>query len=264
MSFVRWFASAVATGMIFASVISWVENMEVFDIPPEPSCEAVVCEPIDESKFERHQFPSGLTMWVPIPADRIALPKTEMPCECLIGNGCKCTDCKCQNGESVVQFSEPAEVLPEPKAEPEPVAKPVPQPVAKKPLPVDPITGYQPTKATVVMISRSWCGPCQAFKVGPMPAQLVSQGWDFVVDEKATAQSYPSYRVFDGKRWQWVKGVLTGVRLRMLLDPKYAPPVPMNQRVQASGVQWLMDGQPWTRQALIDHLAEHPSHGHSR
>jgi len=182
---------------------------------------------------------------VAIPVDRVVLPKVEA-CDCVNGGECSCDPCKC---------CKPAIE----DAKPEP-----PKPQPPKVLSVDPVTGYAATKAAVVMISRPWCGPCQQWKNGPMPSQLVQQGWDFSVNETASAQVYPTYRVFDGNKWHTVKGVLTGVRLRMLLNPRYAPPVPTRERVQTRGVQWLMDGQPWTRQALIDHLADHPNHGYSR
>jgi hypothetical protein len=186
--------------------------------------------------------PSPSGDMVAIPVDRVVLP-TPQP----------------------TPVDETPEAEPEPQPEPKIEPKPEPpKPQAPKVLSVDPITGYAATKAAVVMISRPWCGPCQAFKNGPMPGQLVSQGWDFSVDENATAQAYPTYRVFDGNRWHTVKGVLTGLRLRMLLNPRYAPPVPTRERVQTRGVQWLLDGKLWTQEALIDHLADHPNHGYSR
>ena len=145
-------------------------------------------------------------------------------------------------------------------------AKPEPQPEpTPKVLSVDPVTGYAATGPAVVMISRSWCGPCQTWKAGPMQGELRAKGWAVEINETAVAVAYPSYRVFDGSRWHTVRGALTGTRLRMLLNPtRYAPAVPQRERVQASGVSWTVAGRPWTRQALIDHLATHPNHGHSR
>jgi hypothetical protein len=178
-----------------------------------------------------------------VPVDRVALPAAELACECEIGNGCKCDNCRCE---------EPA------------IIQVVEKPQPPKVISVDPITGYAATKPAVVMISRSWCGPCQAFKRGSMPSQLRAQGWDFRFNETAQASSFPTYRVFDGSRWHTVKGVLNGTRLRMILNPRYSPAVPMRERVQSQGVSWTIAGNPWTRESLIDHLATNPNHGHSR
>lgn len=193
---------------------------------------------------------------VVVPADRIALPSVVINCECLKGNGCHCDNCRCENGESVVEFiDEPA------KPEPPLVPKPEPEP---KVLSVDPVTSYPATRATVVMITRDWCGECVKWKNGPMPGELRAKGWDVHIDDKAPATVFPSYRVFDGNQWHTVRGPLTGLKLRLLL--KYKPAVPMRERVEVkpTGVQWLLDGQPWTRDTLIDHLAEHSNHGYDR
>ena len=181
-----------------------------------------------------------------VPVDRVALPAAELACECEIGNGCRCDNCKCEEPATI-------QVV---------VEKPKPVPVAS----VDPVTGYAATKPAVVMISRSWCGPCQAFRRGTMPGKLQSQGWDFVVNETAAAKVFPTYRVFDGSRWHTVSGVLTGLRLRMILNPRFVPAVPTRERVEVlpTSTSWTVTGQPWTRESLVDHLATNPNHGHSR
>lgn len=178
-----------------------------------------------------------------VPVDRVALPASELACECEIGNGCKCDGCKCE---------EPATI--------QVVEKPQPPKV----LSVDPTTGFAATKPAVVMISRPWCGPCQAWKNGPMPGQLVSQGWDFAVDENASAKVFPTYRIFDGRKWHTVSGPLTPLRLRMVLSLTIRPAIPMRERVQSQGTSWPIDSEPWTRESLIDHLVNSPNHQYNR
>lgn len=101
---------------------------------------------------------------------------------------------------------------------PEP-AKPVKQVVA-----TDPLTGINVTGPTVIMVSAKWCEPCQKFKQGPMPGEILSKGWSFVVDETETAKvsMYPTYRIYDGKRWVQVSGVLTGAKMQAAINPKPA------------------------------------------
>lgn len=178
--------------------------------------------------------------------DRVALPSVE--CECEIGSGCKCDNCEC--GPKPFVFAE------QPKSAPKTITTIT-----------EPMTGIAVRGPAVVMISAPWCGPCQVFKRGTMPASLKAKGWEFIVDEsqRSGAKVYPTFRIYNGKRWHTTTGSLTGAKLQAILAlPPKSSFVPIRERVQTTPQSWLLDGEPWTRESLIDHLADHPNHGHSR
>jgi hypothetical protein len=126
-----------------------------------------------------------------VPHDRIDPPRPGINRGCACGYNCRCDPCDCERQKSIV----------EPKI-----------------LSVDPVTGYQATKPTIVMISRDWCGPCQQWKAGPMPGQIVAKGWELVYNTDAPARLFPTYRIFDGKDWRTVEGQLTSPKLRQAID----------------------------------------------
>jgi len=184
--------------------------------------------------------------------DRVAVPIAECECECEIGNGCKCDVCKCDPRPVVIA------------EQPKPAEQSKPKPAVAI---IEPMTGIVVSGAAVVMISAPWCEPCQQFKRGTMPASLKARGWEFAVDEsqRTGAKVYPTFRIYDGKRWHTTTGNLTGAKLQSILAlPPKSRFVPIRERVQATPQSWILDGEPWTRQSLIDHLADHPNHGHSR
>jgi thiol-disulfide isomerase/thioredoxin len=114
---------------------------------------------------------------------------------------------------------------------PPPVSPTVLPPVESKPEPnpvkqavVDPLTGISVDRPTVIMVSAAWCGPCQTFKQGPMPAELVSKGWVFlpidVTEEQwkhVKVRLYPTFRIYNGARWVQVDGVLTPAKMKSAL-----------------------------------------------
>lgn len=94
----------------------------------------------------------------------------------------------------------------------------------------DPLTGIEVNKPTVIMVSASWCGPCQAWKRGPVPTDLENKGWTLVVADVTEDQwkhikvsSYPTYRIYDGKKWVQTSGALTGTRMKAALNPSKGP-----------------------------------------
>lgn len=113
----------------------------------------------------------------------------------------------------VVQPFNPTDL---PPLEPQCEVVPVEQVVA-----TDPLTGISVTGPTVIMVSAKWCEPCQTFKLGPMPGELAAKRWDFVVDENETAKvrMYPTYRIYDGKKWVQVEGVLTAAKMKAAINP---------------------------------------------
>lgn len=113
----------------------------------------------------------------------------------------------------VVQPFNPTDL---PPLEPQCEVVPVKQVVA-----TDPLTGISVTGPTVIMVSAKWCEPCQTFKLGPMPGELAAKRWDFMVDENETAKvrMYPTYRIYDGKKWVQVEGVLTAAKMKAAINP---------------------------------------------
>jgi hypothetical protein len=147
------------------------------------------------------------------PFNPTVLPPVEA-CDCAAGGKCECDPCKCR------------------------FCKTANQAVA-----ADPLTGISVSKPTVIMISASWCAPCQGFKKGPMPGELRAKGWDFVIDESQTAKVrlYPTYRIYDGVKWVQVEGVLTGSKMQAALNPKPVGPI---RRVLQNSVSSVSYQQP--------------------
>jgi hypothetical protein len=156
----------------------------------------------------------------------------------------------------------PAEVKFDPtKIDPQPTPQPKPDTNTSS---VDSVSGYTATGPTVVMISRSWCGPCQRWKSGPMPAELRSKKWHLHIDEKAAAAAFPTFRVFDGKNWHTHVGPLTGADMRRMLGS----PELFNKQASAAQVaptamrlpEYTIGNTPWSASSLRQHLYTHSNH----
>lgn len=126
----------------------------------------------------------------------------------------------------VVQPLDPT-VLP-PIVEPEEPAKP--EAKSLYPASTDPLTGIEVDRPTVIMVSASWCGPCQTWKRGPVPPELANKGWALIIADVTEDQwkhvkvsSYPTYRIYDGTKWVQTSGMLTGSSMKAALNPAKGP-----------------------------------------
>lgn len=175
--------------------------------------------------------------------------KESTVCSCKSGGECDCVDCDCEGC-------------------------PCGDVVAKKAVAVDPVTGIAVGGPAIIQLSTQGCLPCVRWELEEKP-KYVRQGWEVPAPVFGTAASaYPAFRIYDGKRWHQHTGWLSGDDVRRMLggaasssSPRVsagAAMVSARAAAAASGRDWLIGGQPWTRQSLVDHLASHSSHGHSR
>lgn len=169
-------------------------------------------------------------------------------CSCQNGGKCDCDDCSCDRCKTV----------------------------AKQSLATDPLTGIEVSGPAIVQLSIAGCGPCIRWMNQEAPRYEL-KGWQ-VTDPVygITVPAYPSFRIYDGKRWHQHTGWLTGDDMRRILgggtasssNPRASAGAAVVRDPAAAAVSfgrdWLIGGQPWTRQSLINHLATHSSHGHSR
>lgn len=172
-------------------------------------------------------------------------------CNCKTGGECDCVDCDCDGC-------------------------PCGEVAARKIAAIDPVTGMAVGGPAIIQLSTSGCLPCVRWEAEEKPKYL-RQGWEVPAPVYGTAAPvYPSFRIYDGNRWHQHTGWLTGDDMRRILGGGTASSSNPRASVGAavvrfpaaaavsSGRDWLIGGQPWTRQGLIDHLAIHSSHGHSR
>jgi hypothetical protein len=64
----------------------------------------------------------------------------------------------------------------------------------------DPVTGIEVSGRAVIMISKQGCAPCEMLKRETLP-EAREAGYETTIVEQA-AESYPTTRIFDGRRWQ--------------------------------------------------------------
>lgn len=64
----------------------------------------------------------------------------------------------------------------------------------------DPVTGIQVSGRAVIMISKTGCAPCEMLKRETLPVAREA-GYETTIVEQP-AESYPTCRIFDGRRWQ--------------------------------------------------------------
>lgn len=64
----------------------------------------------------------------------------------------------------------------------------------------DPVTGVEVSGRAVIMISKQGCAPCEMLKRETLPAARAA-GYETTIVEQP-AESYPTCRIFDGRRWQ--------------------------------------------------------------
>lgn len=109
-------------------------------------------------------------------------------------------------------------------------AKPEPKPASDAPakatvrLVFDPISGVSTDKPTVVMLSIPGCGWCDEYEINRSPS-LKAKRWRFerVNDNRMQFAKYPSFRVFDGKKWHTHVGYMQFDDLREILgQPVFA------------------------------------------
>lgn len=64
----------------------------------------------------------------------------------------------------------------------------------------DPVTGVEVSGRAVIMISKQGCAPCEMLKRETLP-EAREAGYETTIVEQP-AESYPTCRIFDGRRWQ--------------------------------------------------------------
>ena len=64
----------------------------------------------------------------------------------------------------------------------------------------DPVTGVEVSGRAVIMISKKGCAPCEMLKRETLP-EAREAGYETTIVEQS-AESYPTCRIFDGRRWQ--------------------------------------------------------------
>lgn len=131
------------------------------------------------------------------------MPETEG--QCLCGTDCKCREATIRKSRTV-------------------------EPTIKQDLTVDPVTKRAVSGPTVIQLTLEGCAPCVNW-MGQEAPKYVRQGW--AVAEPVygvSAPRYPSFRVWDGKRWHSHAGWMTtdDVR-RMLGESPQTPPQSTNQ-----------------------------------
>src|SRR5690606_9235385 len=167
-------------------------------------------------------------------------------CNCKLGGKCDCVDCDCDGcpcADPVVkesltsdeqrigayhkpnisawvaedQFGNEADGRTEEEAI-ERVRKMRPMPKApRRAVAIDPITGMAVGGPAIVQLSTSGCLPCIRWEAEEKPKYL-RQGWEVPAPVfGAAAPAYPTFRIYDGKRWHQHTGWLTGDDVRRIL-----------------------------------------------
>lgn len=131
----------------------------------------------------------------------------------------------------------------------------------------DSLTAIGVSSPTVILVSASWCEPCQRWKAGPMPAELAAKGWKLIPIDVTDPQwahikvrMYPTYRIFDGTKWSQVEGVLTGAKMKSAINPGPVRRVMQNAVSSVRTVpdqyraRWAnFDGKSRMQHAIEDH-----------
>jgi thiol-disulfide isomerase/thioredoxin len=93
------------------------------------------------------------------------------------------------------------------------VVKPIVRPIIDeiKDRVIDPVTKKEVSGPSVIVVGRSWCGPCKQLMSEEMP-KARKDGYAVHYDDKLPAASFPTVRIWDGRKWstrvgffRWVK-----------------------------------------------------------
>lgn len=175
--------------------------------------------------------------------------------------------------------AEPAEPVIEPAFDPTKIEEPKPQPQPKPqvkpqasfPASVDHVTGIRVTKPSIIMLTTPGCIHCVRWWDGEFTAsgqrkksmrqQFKDKNW-FVDSHTGSASRYPTFRVYDGKRWHTHVGFMTAADVNRMLSTA----VSFEQNESQIGADWgslpeyTIGGVPWTANSLRNHLYTHANH----
>jgi thiol-disulfide isomerase/thioredoxin len=76
---------------------------------------------------------------------------------------------------------------------------------------VDPVTKKEVSGPSVIVVGRSWCEPCKRLMSEEMP-KAKADGYKVIYDDKTAAGSYPTVRIWDGKKWSTRVGLFKWVK----------------------------------------------------
>ena len=70
---------------------------------------------------------------------------------------------------------------------------------------VDPVTKKEVSGPSVIVVGREWCGQCRKLMSEEMP-KARADGYKVIYDDKTAAGSYPTVRIWDGRKWSTRSG----------------------------------------------------------
>jgi len=174
---------------------------------------------------------------------------------------------------------EPQEETAEPTFDPTKIEDEQPKPQAKPAVVVDPVTGKSVVGPSIIAMSTPGCPPCiewwngriqpDGVRTMSMRQQFQEKRWN-VYSHTGGASRYPSYRVYDGKRWHSHTGFLTGEHVKQMLaasgevssvSVSKSPKVAVSETWK-SIPEYTLNGVPWTASGLRNHLYTHSNHRH--
>ena len=65
---------------------------------------------------------------------------------------------------------------------------------------IDPVTKKEVSGPSVIVVGRSWCEPCKRLMAEEMP-KARKDGYTVHYDDKLPAASFPTVRIWDGRKW---------------------------------------------------------------
>jgi len=136
-------------------------------------------------------------------------------------------------------------------------------PIQAKPIvqtSVDPLSGVEAHGSAIILLSTPGCQPCMAWW-SKYAEPLRAAGWQVekVEHVKSGIRSYPSARIFVGGKWYTHHGGPTYDDLKRLISLK---PIRQLRGTINKASSWTQGQSDWTRDSLIDHLANHSNHQH--
>jgi hypothetical protein len=76
---------------------------------------------------------------------------------------------------------------------------------------IDPVTKKEVSGPSVIVVGRDWCEPCKRLMSEEMP-KAKADGYKVIYDKTTAAGSFPTVRIWDGRKWstrvgffRWVK-----------------------------------------------------------
>ena len=154
--------------------------------------------------------------------------------------------------------------------EPEPAVNPAPPHKAA----VDAVPGITVTKPSIIMLTTPGCIKCIRWWDGELTPsgtrtvslrqQFKDKNW-FVTSHTGSASRYPTFRVYDGKRWYTHVGFMTAADVRKMLSGEVSlqSKSPQVEVSWGSIPEYTINGVPWTLKSLRNHLYTHSNHSYS-